>query len=154
MRNVNARVSDPNAFVTDPGSPIRTIYEGRFNGQTFEVVATGQENIQDRIEAFAPFTDMDYMLHRLSLGDMSVISARQAMYGDFSGMPSNPVDAINLVHSAEDRFAELSPDERMACNNDWRVWLAQLLSGAPAVDPAQPADPPAPAEPGKEGAAE
>lgn len=132
MRNPNACVSDPNAFVTDPGSPIRTIYEGRFNGRTFEVVETGQENIQERIEAFAPFTDLNYMLHRLSLGDMSVVSERQAMYGDFSGMPSNPVDAINLVHNAEDRFAELDPDERKACNNDWRVWLSQLLSGAPA----------------------
>lgn len=139
MRNPNACVSDPNAFVTDPGSSLRTVYEGRFDGQTFSVVETGQQNIQDLIESYAPYTDLDYMLHRLSLGDMSVVSQRSAMYGDFSGMPTNPVDAINLVHNAEEQFAQLTPDERKACNNDWRVWLSQLMSGTPVADPA--ADP-------------
>lgn len=145
MRNPAARVSDPNAFVTAPGSPIHTSYEARFNGQTLVLVETGQENIQDRIEAFAPYTDINYMLHRLSLGDMSVVSQRAAMYGDFSGMPTNPVDAINVVRQAEERFGELSNDDKSQYNNDWRVWLAAMLSGGSVsretAEPAEPAEP-------------
>ena len=35
------------------------------------------------IDSFAPYTDLNYMLHRLSVGDTSVLSGRQAIYGDF-----------------------------------------------------------------------
>lgn len=129
MRNPAARVSDPNAFFTGPGSPIHVIREARFNGSTLVVVETGQENIQDMIEAYAPYTDINYMLHRLSLGDTSVLSQRQALYGDFSQMPQNPVDAINLVHRAEDSFSSMPNEEKSKYNNDWRVWLSSVLSG-------------------------
>lgn len=129
MRNPAARVSDPNTFVTDPGSPIHILHEARFNGSTLVMVETGQENIQDLIEAYAPYTDINYMLHRLSLGDTSVVTNRQALYGDFSQMPQNPVDAINLVHRAEDNFSSLPNDEKARYNNDWRVWLNSVLSG-------------------------
>ncbi len=129
MRNPRASVSDPSAFVTDPGSPIHVIHEARFNGLTLELVETGRENIQDLIESYAPYTDLNYMLHRLSLGDTSVLTNRQALYGDFSSMPTNPVDAINLVHSAEDAFGRLSVEDKAKYNNDYRVWLASVLSG-------------------------
>ena len=129
MRNPAARVSDPNSFVTDPGSPIHVLHEARFNGSTLVMVETGQENIQDMIEAYAPYTDINYMLHRLTLGDTSVLSQRQALYGDFSQMPQNPVDAINLVHSAEDAFSTLPNDQKSHYNNDWRVWLNAVLMG-------------------------
>lgn len=129
MRNPAARVSDPNVFVTDPGSPIHVLREARFNGSTLVMVETGQENIQDMIEAYAPYTDINYMLHRLSLGDTSVLTQRQALYGDFSQMPQNPVDAINLVHRAEDAFSGMPNDEKSKFNNDWRVWLNAVLTG-------------------------
>ena len=129
MRNPAARVSDPNSFVTDPGSPIHVLHEARFNGSTLVMVETGQENIQDTIEAYAPYTDINYMLHRLTLGDTSVLTQRQALYGDFSQMPQNPVDAINLVHSAEDAFSALPNDQKSQYNNDWRVWLNSVLTG-------------------------
>ncbi len=140
MRNFCAAVSDPNSFVTDPGSPIHVTHEARFNGRTLELVETGRENIQDLIESFAPYTDLNYMLHRLSLGDTSVLSNRQALYGDFSSMPTNPVDAINLVHSAEDAFGRLSVDDKAKYNNDYRVWLASVLGGDNVPDETISAD--------------
>lgn len=129
MRNPCAAVSDPNAFTTDSGSPIHVTHEARFNGRTLELVETGRENIQDLIESYAPYTDLNYMLHRLSIGDTSVLTKRQPLYGDFSAMPTNPVDAINLVHSAEDAFGRLSVEDKAKYNNDYRVWLASVLGG-------------------------
>ena len=60
-------------------------------------------------------------------------------------MPTNPVDAINLVHSAEDAFGRLSVEDKAKYNNDYRVWLASVLGGdnaspeiIPAVDKKDP----------------
>ena len=74
------------------------------------------------------------MLHRLSVGDTSVLSGRQAIYGDFSGLPQNPVDMINVLNSAEQSFSQLPADEKAAFNNDYRVWLANLLNSFSNTD--------------------
>lgn len=136
MRNPNARVSDPCTFWTDPGSPYHDILEPRFDGVRTTVVPVGRENIQDRIQAHGPYTDLNYMLTRLAHGDTSVLSDRRAIYGDVSDFPSNPVDAINLVRNAESQFGLLPAEERAQYNNDWQVWFNAMLS-KPAAVPAE-----------------
>lgn len=116
-------------FVTCPGSRIHLHYEARHDGQRLVLEASGSTDIQDEIESFGKYTDLHYMLHRLAVGDKNVISSRPPIYGDFSSLPANPIDAINLVHSAERRFGALSVEDRASFNNDYRNWLAAVLSG-------------------------
>lgn len=128
MRNKNAVVHSPDKFVTCPGSRIHKRYESRFDGQTIKLVECGQEDIQQSIEAYAPFTDLNYMLSRLKVGDTSVLSTKRPIYGDLSGMPSNPIDAVNTMRLAESRFLQLPLDTRKSFNNDYHLWLASVLS--------------------------
>ena len=72
MRNKQARIPNISSIHTYSGSPVHKILEPRFDGTVTRLVVTGEENIQDRMEAEAPMTDINYMLHRLSLGDQSV----------------------------------------------------------------------------------
>lgn len=129
MRNKQARIPNIGSIHTHSGSPIHEILEPRFDGEVTKLVVTGEENIQERMEAEAPMTDINYMLHRLSLGDQSVLSSRRPMYGDFTGLPSDPIEALNLVHQSENAFSLLSADVKRKYNNDWKQWFAELLSG-------------------------
>lgn len=133
MRNVNARLPDYDSIRSCPGSEYHILYEPRFDGTKLSLVEVGREEIQPKIEAYAPYTDLVYMLSRLKVNDFSVINPARPLYGDFSGMPDNPVDAINLIHGAERAFGELSAEEKQTYNNDYRVWLSQLFAGNPAV---------------------
>lgn len=135
MRNPHSGVNPVSSFVSSPGSREKIVYESRFNGRSLVVEATGKYDLQADIESYASYCDLNYMLSRLRVGDASVLAQRQAMYGDFSGLPDNPIDAINLVRNAEHRFAMLSAEEKLAYNNDYRVWLADLMSepSAPVV---------------------
>ena len=128
MRNVNARLPDYDSIRSCSGSEYHVLFEPRFDGTKLSLVEVGREEIQPKIEAYAPYTDLVYMLSRLKVNDFSVLSSRRPLYGDFSGMPDNPVDAINLVHSAERKFGELSVEEKQKYNNDYRVWLSQLFT--------------------------
>lgn len=128
MRNKEARIPNIASIHTYSGSPIHKILEPRFDGNVTRLVVTGEENIQDRMEAEAPTTDINYMLHRLSLGDQSVLSSRRPMYGDFTGLPSDPIEALNLVHQSEFAFSQLPADDKLKYNNDWKQWFADLLS--------------------------
>ena len=129
MRNKLACIPNISSIHTYSGSPIHKILEPRFDGSITKLVVTGEENIQARMEAEAPSTDINYMLHRLSLGDQSVLSSKRPMYGDFTGLPSDPIEALNLVHESENAFAQLSLEDKAKFNNDWRRWFADLLSG-------------------------
>lgn len=134
MRNPNAKFSGVEGFVTNPGDRTHILYESRFNGSRLELFEAGREDLQDLIEAYGPYADLNYMLNRLKVGDASVLSSRKPVYGDFSSFPRNPVDAINLIHSAEDAFARLDRDTKLKYNNDYRLWLSSIMSsGVPDV---------------------
>ena len=129
MRNKNARIPNIESINTYAGSPIHQILEPRFDGTTTQLVSVGEENIQDFYEAQAPLTDINYMLNRLALGDTSVLSSKRPMYGDFTGLPSDPIEALNLVHESERAFAQLPFEDKQKYNNDWKLWFADILSG-------------------------
>ena len=112
MRCKYARVPDGKPVFTCAGSKYHILREPRFDGKTLSLVEVGREEIQPKIEAYAPYTDLVYMLSRLKVNDFSVINDKQPLYGDFSGMPTNPVDAINLIHSAEHHQNHLHEQKR------------------------------------------
>lgn len=130
MRNKNARVSDPHSFASSVGDRVHKLFQSRFDGSRVVLEESGSFDIQDRINGYAPYTDISYMLNRLTVGDNSVLAARPPMYGDFSGMPDNPIDAINLYHGAEQAFSLLSAEDRLSYNNDFRLWLSAVMGGA------------------------
>ena len=140
MRSKFAGVSDPHSFESCAGERIHTLYDSRFDGSRVVLEESGSFDIQERINSYAPYTDIAYMLNRLKVGDNSVLTTRSPLYGDFSGLPDNPTDAINMYHGAETAFAQLSTEEKLAYNNDFRVWLSALMVGAssserPVADP-------------------
>lgn len=120
-------------FDSPSGDRIQKLYETRFDGSSLRLIESGSFDRQARIEAEAPFCDINYMLQRLSIGDHSVLNPDKPIYGDFSGLPSNPVDVINAMHTAESRFNQLSAEERKAFGNDYRVWLYSLMSSPPLL---------------------
>lgn len=151
MRNKAAVVSNPADFVSCAGDRMHKLFDTRFDGQRVVLEESGSFDIQERINGFAPYTDIAYMLNRLKVGDDSVLSGSVPMYGDFSGMFDNPADAINLYHGAEAAFNKIPASERLKYNNDFRVWLADVMAGnlADIVNPSgsepvvevQPVDP-------------
>ena len=130
MRNPKACIPDFASIATPGGSRLKNVYHSVFDGKKIVLECSGVMDIQEQIESFAPFTDLNYMLHRLSVGDTSVLAKRTPMYGDFSRLPDNPVDAINLVHSAERKFIALPVDEKEKYNNDYRVWLSAIFDSS------------------------
>lgn len=130
MRNPLYRVSVIREYITPCGSPIHNIHERVFDGDRTYLKVVGKENIQDIISSYAPYCDLEYMLHRLSIGDYSPLSRKLPLYGDFSGMPDNLTDAINIARSVESRFTTLDKETRAKYGNDWRKWIVSSLDSS------------------------
>lgn len=130
---------NPLAFPSEVGTPLVKLFEPRFDGRTTRLVQVGTKNIQKEMDALAKYCDINYMLTQLSNGDKSCLSSAQPLYGDFSQLPDNPADVLNLVNSAQAAFGQLSASVRACYNNDWRVWFAANLQSGRSVSDA-PAD--------------
>lgn len=124
-------------FVTCAGNRKKKLYTPRFNGETIVLSESGSIDVQDSINSYAPYCDLRYMLSRLKVGDSSVLSTRPPTYGDFTLIPRNPIDTLNLIHDVERRFGSVPEDIRKECNNDWRIYFTRLCAGdfqsAPSV---------------------
>lgn len=123
MRNKNAKVSDPNKFVSCAGSDIHVIYEGKLlpTGE-IKLVPIGKESISEKINSYKPYTDINYIISRLNAGDTSVVRDG-AMYGDFTKQPKTLADALQVIINAEKSFNELPLDVRNKFDNSYLAWL-------------------------------
>lgn len=129
MRNKNAKVSDPNGFITEPGSPERVIYDAQVGPDgVIEVVPAGKDNIQEKIESFRQSTDMSFILKQLALGNNEVLNQEPGMYGNFLDMPKTMAEAMQRQIDAEKVFYKLPVDVRGKFENDYRRWLVSAGS--------------------------
>ena len=148
-RNPNSRVSNPYGFIASAGESIHTLYTGVWKTNSLVLVESGTVDLQERIQSQAPLTDLAYMIKRLKLGDNSVLTKRQALYGDFTALPSDGSQLVNTLLTAEYAFNQLPVDERKKHGYDYRSWLASIFepvvqsADKPPVKPAEkPADKP------------
>ena len=125
MRNKNAKVSDPNSFLTPEGSEIKIEYSPKVMPDgTIQLVESGKYNINDKIQSYADSTDMSYILKQLALGNADVLNVKQGSFGDFTDMPKTYAEALQLKIDAEKSFYQLSPDVRNKFENDFNRYFA------------------------------
>lgn len=125
MRNKNAKVTDPNKYFTDPGSPEHILYSGKvLPDGTIRLDEVGKENIQEIINAAAETCDMAYILHELALGNTSVLNQREASYGDFSAAPKSLMEAMQIMIDGEQAFLKLPLETRQKFDNSYMLWLS------------------------------
>ena len=125
MRNPNSKVSDPNDFVTCPGSDEHILYSSKIL-PTGEIVLTpsGKESISEKINAQKEYTDINFIISRLTAGDTSVLRDG-AIYGDFYRAPKSLAEAMQLQIDGERKFYELPLKVREQFDNNYRKWLMQ-----------------------------
>lgn len=128
MRNKNAKVSDPNKFFTYPGDDVSSIYGERVADDGSRVVVEiGTESIQEKIDSWAPYTDINYVMQRVRLGDTSVLHPGEPFYGDIpKGIDFRQVLELNM--RAQEQFYQLDLATRESFDNDWRKYLSSAGS--------------------------
>lgn len=127
IRNPNSRISNPYGFTSPAGEAIHTLYTGVWQTNRLVLVESGTVDLQERIQVQAPSTDLAFMIKRLKLGDSSVLTKKQPLYGDFTQFPSDGTELVNTLLNAEYAFNQLPVEERMSYGYDYRSWLSSIF---------------------------
>lgn len=129
MRNKNAKVSDPNKFVTAAGKDEHILYSSKVL-PTGEIILTpsGKECISEKINAEKKFTDISYITQRLMMGDTSVIRDG-AVYGDFTQTPKSLAESLQIIIDGQRKFDQLPIEVKNKFDNSYYQWIQS--SGSP-----------------------
>lgn len=126
MRNKNAKVSNPNDFVTSSGESVKVLYSPKvLPDGTIDLVESGKIDINEMINAQRESTDIAYILAKMKeTGDISSLAKVQGVYGDFTEFPKTYAEILQLRIDSENSFYQLDPDVRAKFDNDFNKYFA------------------------------
>lgn len=109
---------------TDPGSPIKKTYSGRYDKNGVLVLDyTGDVNIYDEIQSYAAECDINNIMNRYMAGDTDVLSRVQGFYFDCTQLPDNMPDLLNKFNYAQEQFENLPADFKEQYGNDFAQFI-------------------------------
>lgn len=115
------------------GDPVHILYSPQFDSSGhMDLVETGRENVYEYIQSHKDSTDINLLLQRFAKGDVSVLSRRQGMFGDFTQLPTNYADMLNKLNAAEEYFNSLPVEERSKFNHSFAQFISSLGDIVPA----------------------
>lgn len=129
MRNKNARVPDPNKFVSPHGDDFHIEYTAEIQKDgTIKLVECGKMNIKEYINSFKESTDMEYILKCMALGDDSVLTHKQPIFGDFTEAPTSLMEFQQRMIDGQRAFMSLPVDVRNEYDHDLMKFMADVGS--------------------------
>ena len=113
-------------FYCSSGSRTRTIYEPFISSNgARQLRPVGTEDINAYIQSFRDSTDINVILKRFELGDVSVLNVQRGCYGDFSNAPKTLSDFLNAQIKASNIFEKLPAAVKASFNNDVNQFFVQ-----------------------------
>jgi hypothetical protein len=93
-----------------------------------DLEVVGEKDIYAEIQSHADSVDIKTIMKRYELGDESVLHKKQGQFIDLSDMPTNFVDIMQTVITAENNFNSLPLEVRKAYNFSPAEYIADIGS--------------------------
>lgn len=103
-------------------------------------VVVDQENFYKKIQAQKDGCDLEQIIRRYLMGDVSVLQRAQGFYADARDWPKSRQEALNLAFEVERAYNNLPEEERAQYADlfDFAMGKGREAKNAIAADPAQP----------------
>lgn len=95
---------------------------------SIDLEKVGIEDTYAIIQSFKAETDINAIIERFTRGDMSALSQKQPMYGDFTDFPKTYAEAQQKMIDATNIFMSLPLEERAKYNHNPAEFIADIGS--------------------------
>lgn len=123
-------VSEPKQITTPSGKKEEEVIAMRLdeNGKE-EFYVAGKTNVYEKTQADLEDSKIGVILRRVTeTGDITLLNQRQGKYADITAMPTNRIEAFNLVRKNEESFAKLPEEIRKKYDNNLDKYLEDFGS--------------------------
>lgn len=97
---------------SESGSGLRQLYIPCFVDGCFTIEESGVFDLQEQINANAFSCDINILVSRYNAGDLTALSRRQGLFGDFTSAPDSYRQALEIVNGFESAFSDMSDADK------------------------------------------
>lgn len=97
---------------SESGSGLRKLYIPCFVDGCFTIEESGVFDLQEQINANASSCDINVLVSRYNSGDLTALSRRQGLFGDFTSAPDSYRQALEIVNGFESAFSDMSDADK------------------------------------------
>ena len=129
------KYSDTSGFISESGSKYLDQYEYQFDkdGVNHLVKTDKPKNVFEAIQADYDSTDINKLMLRFSLGDLSAIDVTQGFYADVTKMPKTMAELFDKAQDCYEFFNQLPVDFKQMFNNSYTEFFSELNKDSKSV---------------------
>ena len=118
MPKVFTQFDRPKTIPSNPGDHYLNEYQEKFNRKGEEdLILVGKKDVYEMIQTDLEDTKIENILHKVAMGDMSVLKQREAVYVDATEMPKTLMEAQNIIIKAQNEFLSFTKEVRDLFDN-------------------------------------
>lgn len=125
---------------SESGSGLRQLYIPCFVDGCFTIEESGVFDLQEQINANASSCDINVLVSRYNAGDLTALSRRQGLFGDFSSAPDSYRQALEIVNGFESAFSDMSDADKCGAKSAFEFLDKIKNSDSPVETPSETPD--------------
>lgn len=125
---------------SESGSGLRQLYIPCFVDGCFTIEESGVFDLQEQINANASSCDINVLVSRYNAGDLTALSRRQGLFGDFTSAPDSYRQALEIVNGFESAFSDMSDADKCGAKTAFEFLDKIKNSDSPGETPFETPD--------------
>lgn len=114
-----------------PGEHLRPLYKSQImKDGSIKLHDAGYQDTDAFIESFRESCELKTLIKRYEAGDLQALMQVNTFDGDFSMMPNNLGQALEILQTAQSAFDYLPKQTKDAYGNDYKKWIQDYGSDA------------------------
>lgn len=115
-------------YYCNAGSPYETEYQEEINKKTGNkhLIPVGKKNIYEMIQQDLEASKIENIIHKLAIGDLSVLKQAQLTYVDEDEYPKSLMEAQNIVVRAKYEFDKFPSEVKELFHNSPEEYVSQI----------------------------
>lgn len=128
MFDVKTKFSEHKRYHCNPGSRYENTYQEEIDKKSGKkiLVKVGETCVYDMIQADLEQSKIENIIHKLAMGDLSVLKEAQLTYVDASDFPKNLMEAQNIVVKAKAEFDKFPAEVKKEFNNSAEQYVSEM----------------------------
>lgn len=117
------------SFPSNPGCSVVPVYSPRLEKSgAVVIVQTSERDLQSEIQSHADSVNIENIMQRYAMGDLSVLSRTQGFYGDFMSVPKTYAEVLQTLIDGRNFFDALPVEIRNEFGNDFNRFYSDIGS--------------------------
>lgn len=128
VETIRTKFTERKRYHCSSGSRYENTYQEEINKKSgkIELVKVGETCVYDLIQADLEQSKIENIIHKLAMGDYSVLRQAQLTYADENDFPKNLMEAQNIVIKAKQEFDKFPVEVKKEFNNSAEQYISMM----------------------------